>query len=224
MERREIGPGLGRARPRLILPDRRATEPRGVVLMLHGGDVEGVEARSTFDPSPLPVRVAAAGIARRRPDLAVVRLLNAVGGWNDRVMSPVADAQWALMRIGQLYPDLPVAVVGHSMGGRTAFELVDEADVRAVIGLAPWLADGYDEKRFLGTPVMVVHGRLDNVTDPDASADLVRRIRIGGGSATYRSVGDWHTLMFRPAGWHREVASFLHHYLVGDGGDQPRNA
>lgn len=214
MSRLEVGPGIGRAKPKLIFPPKGRPKAKAIALMLHGGDVEDVEPRREWDPSPLPVKVMAQRIQQWNPDLGVVRLLNAVGGWNDRLMSPVVDAQWALMRLRQVYPGLPIAVVGHSMGGRAAFELAEEEGVRALVGLAPWLADGYDEKRFLGVRTMIVHGRADTITNEDASADLVRRIRAAGGSAVYLSVPGWHTLLFRSRRWQREVAGFLQYYLV----------
>lgn len=213
MSRVERGPGPGRARPVLVFDDRQPAHPRGVVLMLHGGQVDDVEPLRRFDPSPFVVRMMTNNLRKRSPDLAFVRLLNAVGGWNEPTRSPVADAQWALMRLQQIYPGLPIALVGHSMGGRTAFELADADGVRAVVGLAPWLADAFDEKRFLGVPTMVVHGRADTVTSEEASADLIRRIRLAGGWAIYLSVPGWHSLAWRAWVWQRQVASFLNQHL-----------
>lgn len=208
----EKGPGHGKARPVLVLP-QTPDEPRGVVLMLHGGEVDDVRPLRRWDPSAVVMRVMTEKLAERQPDLAFVRLLNAVGGWNEPIRSPVADAQWALMRLRQLYPGLPIAVVGHSMGGRTAFELAGTQPLAALVGLAPWLADGYGESRFLGLPTLIVHGKADTVTRQDASADLVRRIRVAGGTAGFLSVPGWHSLGFRPAIWQRQVAAFLEHYL-----------
>lgn len=216
MNRVEKGPGRGDARPVLVFP-HQPEQPKGVVLMLHGGEVDDVEPLRRWDPSPLVVRLMSDNIASRQPDLAFVRLLNAVGGWNEPIRSPVADAEWAMMRLRQVYPGLPIAVAGHSMGGRTAFELAGTHRLAALVALAPWLADGYDEKRFLDVPTLVVHGRADTVTDEDASADLVRRIRVAGGSASYLSVPGWHSLGFRSRVWQRQVAAFLGHYVVGPG-------
>lgn len=182
--------------------------------MLHGGAVDDLDPLQRYDPAAFAVRLMADNVQKLQPDLAVCRLLNAVGGWNDRIMSPVADAEWALMRLRQVYPGLPIAVVGHSMGGRTAFELVRDEKLGAVVGLAPWLSDGYSERRFLDVPTMIVHGRADSVTDDDASADLIRRIRMAGGRGIYLSVPGFHALLFRPASWQRQVAAFLAHYLV----------
>ena len=40
------------------------------------------------------------------------------------------------------YPGVPIALVGHSMGGRVALHLAGEADVVVVAALAPWIAAG----------------------------------------------------------------------------------
>ncbi|GAB3587364.1 hypothetical protein GCM10027579_24590 [Calidifontibacter terrae] len=186
-----------------------------MALMLHGGQVEGLEATSNVDVAAAAVRLWTGRLRALAPDIAFVRVLNSVSGWNDPIKSPVADAEWALMRVKQLYPGLPIALVGHSMGGRVAFELVDRPDVQALVGLAPWLSDGYIEQRFLDTPTLLVHGRQDTVTSPDASRDLVNRIVDAGGEAHFESVPGWHSLLVRSGQWQRDVAAFLQRRLLG---------
>lgn len=207
----EVGPGIGAARPRLAIPAR--TAPRGVALMLHGGEPEGLTPTTNVDVAAAAVRLYTARLRRFAPDIAFVRVLNSVTGWNDPIKSPVADAEWALMRVRQLFPEAPVALIGHSMGGRTAFELAGRPDVRAVVGLAPWLADGYTERRFLDVPTLIVHGRQDTETDPQASEDLVRRISAAGGQAEFRSIPGWHSMLYRSGRWQRQVADFLRRNL-----------
>ncbi len=211
----EVGPGVGKARPRLALPAAGGPAPRAVAVMLHGGLVDGLDPLGDVDVSAALVQLWTGQLRKRVPEVAFVRVVNAVTGWNDPIKSPVADADWALMRVRQLYPDLPIALVGHSMGGRTAFELVDRPGVRAIVGLAPWLADGYIEQRFLKTPTLLVHGRQDTETSPEASQDLVERIRDAGGDARFESVAGWHSLLLRASVWQREVADFLRGSLVG---------
>lgn len=211
LETVEVGPG--EVPPRLSLPVIDA--PRGVVVMLHGGQPVGLEPTGDIDVAAAAVRLFTGRLRTLAPELAFVRLRNALTGWNEPAKSPVADAEWALGRVRELYPDLPVALVGHSMGGRVTFELVDRPDVRAIVGLAPWLADGYPEQRFLGTPTLLVHGRQDTVTSAEASHDLVRRIVDAGGDAHFESVPGWHSLLFRAGRWQRSVAGFLSEQLLG---------
>lgn len=193
--------------PRLAHPARG--EHRAVALMLHGGEPEGLDPSAETVVSAAIMRLWSAQLHRRLRDVAFVRLMNSVDGWNGRIASPVADAEWALMRVRQLYPHQPIVLVGHSMGGRTAFELAEHPDVTSIVALAPWLADGYVEQRFLDTPLLVVHGRQDTVTSPEASRDLVERINSAGGDARLVSVPGWHALALQRRRWQKQVAGFV---------------
>src|SRR6476660_972596 len=73
--------------------------------------------------------------------MAVARLRFRVRGWNADAM-PVEDARWALDQVRTAYPGVPVALVGHSLGGRVALSVGDDPDVRLVVGLAPWVVPG----------------------------------------------------------------------------------
>src|SRR4051794_41908076 len=75
--------------------------------------------------------------ADTRGDLAVAVIRFRVRGWNDAEMSPVADATWALDRLAQRVPCLPIGVLGPSMGGRTALRVGGHPAVTAVARLAP---------------------------------------------------------------------------------------
>ena len=97
-----------------------------VVLILHGGRPDSFMPVRAFDPSvvrmfPFGRSVVQAGGGR----LALARLRYAVRGWNGAQESPLADARWALDRIAERFGDLPVGLVGHSMGGRVALRVFD---------------------------------------------------------------------------------------------------
>ena len=60
-------------------------------------------------------------------------------GWNGgTTRGPVPDARWALDQVRAAYGDVPVVLVGHSMGARVASRVADDPNVRGVVGLAPW--------------------------------------------------------------------------------------
>ena len=91
--------------------------------------------------------------------LAVARLRFRVRGWNGDAM-PVEDARWALAQVRAAYPGVPIALVGHSMGGRVALHVGDDPDVRLVVGLAPWVEPG-DPRPGAGTRTVLLHGDRD---------------------------------------------------------------
>lgn len=185
-------------------------EPHGVVLVLHGGS-EGGRTPVTWWRLPV-VRMApfAASIQWRAGDrIAVLRLKNRVRGWNGTHQDPVTDARWALERIRHVLPGVPVVLVGHSMGGRVALRLAGEPGVAGVAALAPWVESDSVQAR-PGTPVLLVHGSRDRVTDPRRTAVLAARLRDRG--VDVRSVtmeNDGHAMLRDPGGWHRLVRDFV---------------
>lgn len=161
--------------PRLI-PVRSPASPEGVVIVLHGGASRGERAMvspaqlSVLRMIPVAHRIARAGRSR----LAVHRLLNSHRGW-DTTTTPVMDAQWAIEQVRDRHGDLPVALVGHSLGGRAALLAGDDPLVRCVVALNPWLLPT-DRVDLRGRRVLVVHGTDDRIALPARSADLVRRL------------------------------------------------
>jgi pimeloyl-ACP methyl ester carboxylesterase len=121
--------------PRLIDVATR-TDPTGVVLVLHGGanrrgsPMVSPTQLSVLRMVPIARRIARAGRGR----LAVLRLLNSSRGWDTR-HTPVDDVAWALDELERHADTLPpVALVGHSLGGRAA--LLAAADPRVVAAVA----------------------------------------------------------------------------------------
>lgn len=153
--------------------------PRAIALVLHGGAENGevpVDARS------LSWR-RGRGLAR---DISPVLTADAIGvvllryrmkGWNAEPVpgtAPVADARWALDRIRAEH-DLPVVVVGHSMGARTGVAVADDPSVRGVVALAPWLPVGEPVAPLAGKVLRAAHGRRDRITSARATRAYVER-------------------------------------------------
>lgn len=161
--------------PRLI-PVRSPASPEGVVVVLHGGASRGERAMvspaqlSVLRMIPVAHRIARAGRSR----LAVHRLLNSHRGWDTKT-TPVMDARWAIEQVRARHGDLPVALVGHSLGGRAALLAGDDPHVRCVVALNPWVLPT-DRVDLRGRRVLVVHGTDDRIALPARSADLVRRL------------------------------------------------
>ena len=193
----------------------RVLEPAGtaraVALVLHGGRVssrEPVHARDLSVARMIPFARALHGSGAPY-GLEVWRVRNRVRGWNGADESPVGDARWALDRIADRHPGVPVVLVGHSMGGRTALRVAGHPSVRAVVALAPWVPDGEPVDGLRGRQLTILHGTADRLTDPRGSRELARR--AAGIAASVRHVelrGAGHSMLSRPALWHGLTSLF----------------
>lgn len=206
---RVTGPAHDGGEAQLVLP-RGVPDDGAIALLLHGGAPHSTQPVPALHPPALVMVPFAASLSRRSGGrLRAARLRDAVQGWNGTRRSPVRDARWALDTISERFPGRPIALVGHSMGGRVALELASDERVRAVVALAPWYAEGYPAASFAGTPLLVLHGDEDRTTDARTSAELVRRVQESGGDATFTSIHDGHAMLKRPREWHARTADFL---------------
>lgn len=210
--------------PRL-LSSWEARAPRGVVLLLHGGSDQSHLPASRAGVAALRMLPIASAVARAgRGHVTVARLINAVRGWNGEERSPVVDARWALEQLRRRHPGVPVAVLGHSMGGRAALHVADDPAVRIVVGLAPWVTSAEPARLLEGRQVVLVHGSQDRTTSPEASAELVRLAQGVARSATLvRVAGQGHTLLGRADAAGRLCAQVAVAGLLGPalGGPRP---
>lgn len=134
----------------------------------------------------------------------------AVRGWNGDQDSPMPDARWALDRIAGRFGDLPVGLVGHSMGGRVALRVADHGGVRSVAALAPWLPPGESIPAMGDRRVLLAHGTADNRTDPRATFELADKLAAEGVDVELvKFPGGGHTMLFPARPWHDLVAGFM---------------
>jgi dienelactone hydrolase len=186
--------------------------PRGAVrcvaLLAHGGQKTSTAAVSPLQPTALRMYPFLLGIhvAGRRHGLAACQLRYRVRGFNDG--SPVHDVSWALGEIRRRHGDVPVCLVGHSMGGRSVLRAAGDEQVRAVAALAPWLPPGEPVEQLSGRTVVIMHGQRDRVTDPAGSlryaleahpaAERLCRFEIArSGHAMFERFGVWQRLVKR---------------------------
>lgn len=177
--------------------------PRAVILMFHGGkdrSREPVGGRSASWLRSGAMQRAIAPAAHRE-GISVWLLRYAQRGWNgghDRI----ADARWALEQVRAEHPDLPVTLLGHSMGGRVAVHVADDPQVQGVVGLAPWLPAGESIKALAGRHLLAAHGRRDRITSFKATAAYVERARTVAESAELRDMGPLgHYMLKGTADW-----------------------
>lgn len=121
-------------------------------------------------------------------DLALSLLQYGQRGWNGSGdPAPVRDARGALADLAITHPDVPVVLIGHSMGGRTACRTADDPGVVGVVALAPWLPQGEPDAGVSGRHLLVMHGTADRWTSAKLSHDFVERSRPIAASATWTS-------------------------------------
>lgn len=191
------------------------TSAAGAVLVFHGGASLDTRPVHWYDHAVLrllPVARAASRGNRRR--LAVALLKNDVFGWNAHSASPMADARLAVDAVASRYPGMPIGLVGHSMGGRVAHQLLPDRRVTSVLGLAPWIepTDPLDlgpEQRLL-----FIHGDRDTITDPRRSD--ARALAAEGGHASVLTVrGGDHPMLRRVGVWHQAVSVWCATTVLG---------
>ena len=185
---------------------------RAVVLVLHGGREASTARTRPTQLAVLRMLPIARALARagRPHGIAVARLRFAVRGWNGDLRSPVADARWAIDQLVERFPDVPVALVGHSMGGRTALQVADHPAVTTVVGLAPWIERTDPTGAVAGRRVLLVHGSDDRITDPRRSKQFVREVEPITVSASFVTVeGDKHAMLGRASVWNALVTGYV---------------
>jgi len=129
---------------------------------------------------------------------------------NGELESPLPDARWALDRIGERFGNLPVGLVGHSMGGRVALRVADHRRVCSVAALAPWLPEGEPIPALDDRKVLLAHGTADRTTDPRETSQLAKKLREEGVEVEqHEFIGGHHSMLFPAKPWHHLVARFM---------------
>ena len=131
-------------------------------------------------------------------------------GWNKPDLDPVADARWALAEIRRAHGDIPIALVGHSMGARVALRVADEPGVVAVCGLAPWTTAKDQVEQLAGKDVLIAHGDRDTTTEPADSHAYFERARLVSDSVRLLDIpGEGHAMLRKPRLWTLLVRRFV---------------
>lgn len=187
----ELAPGRGLTR--LDAPG----SPRGVVLMLHGGKASSTAPVDHRSASWRRFAAMQRAITPQTHDGGVSTWLLRYGvrGWN--AAAPVADARWALAEVRRELGEVPVVLLGHSMGGRTAVHVAGHPSVVGVVALAPWWAPEDPVDALAGTHVRAAHGRSDKITSARMTAAYLERARDVAASTSLRDMGRVGHYMFR---------------------------
>ncbi|MDO9458405.1 alpha/beta hydrolase [Nocardioides sp.] len=179
-----------------------AEQQRALVLVLHGGKQS---SRQPVDGRSASWKRMAAMQRAITPDLhaqgvGTWLLRYRVRGWNGG--APVVDARWALDEVRRELGEVPVVLLGHSMGARTAAYVADDPSVVGVVGLAPWWmpddpVDALRDKR-----VLAAHGRTDKITSARATRAYLRRAEAVASEVAFRDMGRvGHYMLRRVPRW-----------------------
>ena len=164
--------------------------PRAAVLVLHGGRPESrrpVDGRSASWQLMLGLTKSLAHTAQDQ-GVSAWSLRYRYRGWNGGG-DPVADTRWALDRVRRELGEVPVVLVGHSMGGRVALHAADDPGVVGVVALAPWVADDTPVSTLTGRHLVAAHGRRDHLTSYAATRAYVDRAGRTADSARFVDMG-----------------------------------
>ncbi len=188
----------------------------GVALLLHGGTEESHDPVRAWSGPVLRMRPFGRAIRRRDPAIDVAFLRFRVRGWNGAAADPVADVAFAIDRIAERHPNLPIVLVGHSMGGRAAIRSAGDPRVCGVVALAPWLPSGEPTAQLAGRDLVIIHGTDDHRTSPRGSAQFADAARHVARSVHSLSVpGGDHPMLRHASTWHRWTADAVA-TIVGD--------
>lgn len=193
--------------PDLMVMDGHG-ETRAVVLLLPGGSGAEEGPGGRYRASVLRMLPFGWTLRRKaaRRGLAVALLRYRVAGWKTGAPGAEVDTRWALADLVRRFGNVPVVLVGHSMGGRTALACSAEPNVVGVVALAPWTGPDLRVPDLTGRSVLILHGDHDRITDPRSSAALARRSQAAGLDVEHVVVeGDGHAMLKHPGTWHRLV-------------------
>ncbi len=178
------------------------TGPRGVVLMLHGGKQVSTQPADHRSASwrrfaamqrTITPRAHAAGVS-------TWLLRYDVRGWNDA--APVADARWALDEVRRELGEVPVVLLGHSMGGRTAVHVADAPSVVGVVAVAPWWGPEDPVHTLGGRQVHAAHGRTDKITSARMTRAYLDRAAPLAADTSFTDMGRvGHYMLRRVDAW-----------------------
>ncbi|MBP2474029.1 pimeloyl-ACP methyl ester carboxylesterase [Crossiella equi] len=185
-------------------------QTRALVLLLHGGREHSHDRPHRGSLAYLRMLPFARDLHREgaRLGLGVWLLRYRFRGWNAPEEDPVRDADWALDEAARRHPGVPVVLVGHSMGGRTALR-VHRPGVAGIAALAPWLPEGEPVGQLSGGTVLIAHGDRERWTDPRLSYRYALRAReVASRVCRFDVHGENHAMLRRAAEWTALVRRF----------------
>lgn len=187
------------------------SKPDLLVLVCPGGTDFSYEKFSPLQSSALRMYPFTASIqARFGTSVRVHQARYRVVGWNGGQNSPMPYARAALDRLAASHPGIPIALIGHSMGGRIVAQLGADERVSDILALAPWWQFADWRQIHDGARVVAIHGENDTLTRPKRTAKGISELRAKGLDATFISVENGgHAMLDHVPLWHGEALGFV---------------
>jgi pimeloyl-ACP methyl ester carboxylesterase len=187
-----------------------------VALFCHGGTAASVQPPRERALSVVRMRAVEQFVSAAAADrgLTTYLLRYRVAGWNGEAADAYADVRWGLDRIRAEPGDVPIVLVGHSMGGRAALRAGGDAQVGTVCALAPWTPPGEPVAHLRDRTVAILHGRGDRWVPAALSADFAVRAQEAGAHVARFTVAGGHSMLRRAQLWHTFVRDVV---LAGAG-------
>ncbi|MGZ4543173.1 MAG: alpha/beta hydrolase [Mycobacteriaceae bacterium] len=170
-----------------------------VILMLPGGKASSEMRPIPLSTAKLRMRPFSQAVKRHLPGVAVGTVNYRHRGWNAPRQDPADDVRAVL---DGLTGSSPVALLGHSMGGRAAIAAADHHRVTGVVGFAPWLPNSDGVASVRGRTVILAHGSTDRLVHPKLSAAWAQRAQgVPDRLARFVVRGDDHTMLWHASLW-----------------------
>ena len=179
-------------------------EPRAMVLVLHGGKPRSDRVIGRASASWHRAAWLQRAIVPQAHEAGVGVWLTRyrVRGWNGGA-GPVDDARWALDELRSAHGDVPVVLLGHSMGARVAVHVADDPSVVGVVGLAPWWSADDPVGPLAGRALRAAHGRRDRITSFRETSRYLDRARAVAASVELHDMGGLgHYMLAGSRRWH----------------------
>ncbi|GAB49951.1 dienelactone hydrolase family protein [Mobilicoccus pelagius] len=199
---------------------RRGRRPvEAVVVTLHGGPERGFRRTAAWNAAYLRLLPFGRRIRELSGDrIAIVHVRHTQTGWNGGEQTTLGQARILLADLARREPELPVGLLGHSLGGRTALAAAGHSQVTSVAALAPWVTPHDAVDHLVGRDVLVVQGNRDLICPKHKTDAFVDRLRDAGGDVDYEILaGCGHGMYRRASQWHDLAAHHLVRTLLPEG-------
>ena len=196
---------------------------RGIALFCHGGTATSEQPPRDYALSLVRMRAFEQFVRRTAADrgVATALLRYRVAGWNGSAADAYADVRWALEQLrAERGPQVPVVLVGHSMGGRAALRAGGDDQVVAVCALAPWTPPEEPVDHLRDRTVTILHGRGDRWVPAALSERFALRARAHGVRVARFTAPGGHSMVRGALRWHE----FARDTVLGATGIEPMRA